>query len=180
MRLTFYTHIIALAEKQDNTESVRAVLQKLYTSEAIDRIIKNPNAHGPRTQAKKDGKDPMKTKILDACGNYMKIDEADDLQRRYKHTLEVLKEFNNIQILPGRRVGIHWSDIDYSSRYIYQVMCEDFIEKSLGPKNSLPLYCCSEFWSVKSMIASVMSNNNPLKKAKKVILYLLFINFLLS
>ena len=69
MRLTFYTHIIALAEKQDSTESFRNVLQKLYTSEAIDRIIKNPNAHGLRTQAKKDGSDPIKKKILDACGN---------------------------------------------------------------------------------------------------------------
>lgn len=145
----------------------------------VDNLLKDKNSLGRREKNADKTIKGNKARLLAACGDFLGNSDPEDLERRYSCTYEALKKFVRVQILPGKRSDLNWSDISRSEQSLYKIMGENFIMKTLGHANSLPLYCCTESWGIKELFIALIRNCTPRRdKVKKkfnvfVIIYLL-------
>ncbi|KAI8077624.1 hypothetical protein BDF21DRAFT_464075 [Thamnidium elegans] len=169
-------------------QKVRSSLDKIFSSDVIQRIKNDPNYHGIRCVAKTSSivsettgmvvNLTMKSKILKASKEYliavndpiMAGTDEDEIQRelgdRYEATYSALKSFTLVQILPNRSAGVKWSLIDGKERNFLALMAEHYVITVLGKANSLPLFGFNKPWGATSLLSTTIRNTAIGKKCK--------------
>ncbi|KAI8094316.1 hypothetical protein BDF21DRAFT_91901 [Thamnidium elegans] len=169
-------------------QKVRSSLDKIFSSDVIQRIKNDPNYHGIRCVAKTSSiinettgmvvNLTMKSKILKASKEYLTAvndpimtgtDEAEiqrELGDRYEATYSALKSFTLVQILPNRSAGVKWSLIDGKERNFLALMAEHYVITVLGKANSLPLFGFNKSWGATSLLSTTIRNTAIGKKSK--------------
>ncbi|KAI9330009.1 hypothetical protein BD770DRAFT_449582 [Pilaira anomala] len=126
-----------------------------------DNLLRDKNSLGRREKNIDKTIKGNKARLLAACGDTLGISDQEELNRRYSCTYEALKKFVRVQILPGKRSDLTWSDIGRSEQSLYKIMGENFVMTTLGPENSLPLYCCTESWGIRELFVAIIRNCTP-------------------
>ncbi|KAI9326249.1 hypothetical protein BD770DRAFT_450041 [Pilaira anomala] len=143
------------ALQNEDLEKTRTIIADLYGNKmTVDNLLRDKNSLGRREKNADKTIKGNKARLLAACGDTLGISDQEELNRRYSCTYEALKKFVRVQILPGKRSDLTWSDIGRSEQSLYKIMGENFIMTTLGPENGLPLYCCTESWGIRELFVS--------------------------
>ncbi|KAI9325045.1 hypothetical protein BD770DRAFT_450188 [Pilaira anomala] len=150
------------ALQNEDLEKTRTIIAELYGNKmTVDNLLRDKNSLGRREKNVDKTIKGNNAQLLAACGDTLGISDQEELNRRYSCTYEALEKFVRVQILPGKRSDLTWSDIGRSEQSLYKIMGENFIMTTLGPENGLPLYCCTESWGIRELFVAIIRNCTP-------------------